>query len=624
MKPRSLIRRLLFAFGTLSILLFAGAWYLTLKWRPALERQLKELVLVSSDSLYSVSYASLNINLLAGNAEIRDFKLKADPRIYENLLKLKKAPENLFELQVNKVFIKRFHPHHLYTNRELEIRSMLFEQPELIMTNVPQLEKDSLPELPVYKQLQPILNRLHIERIALRNSRFIFRQKRNQYIRNIRFNNANIDISDLLVDSIAAADTSRFYYTRNVELMLNNYRYTTPDSMYKLRIGKLKLSAVDKRLIADQISLTPTLNLADFYKKAGFAKDRFNINVNQLAFDQLDMEALLRKQRLFGKIVDINKPEVVVFNNNVYPKKLRKNVLFPQQQLKKLPFQLKLDTINIRYGTFIYSEFDRDSRKTGKIVFSHTGGKILNVTNQLEALKQNHIAKATLSSMLYNKGRLNTTFSFDLNSPTGAFDFNGSLGEMNGRVLNEITKPLGLLEINNGKVNKLLFNVKADQELAKGSMSFFYKDLSVQLFERNESTGTLRKQGIMSGIANVFVLEPSNPDANGDFITADINYLRPSDVSFFSYIWKTLFIGIKQSVGISKEKEQRLNKRLTKIAEFIAELKERNAVRKKQLESIKAQRKKQRAERLKKRQKRQDKKGYKLKKPSEEGLNNNS
>ena len=77
------------------------------RWKPILQAKLKELVLKSSDSLYHIEYSDFNLNITSGDATLSDFKLVPDSAVYQKLVLLKKAPDNLFLLDVKKLTIKK-------------------------------------------------------------------------------------------------------------------------------------------------------------------------------------------------------------------------------------------------------------------------------------------------------------------------------------------------------------------------------------------------------------------------------------------------------------------------------------------------------------------------------------
>ena len=201
----------------------------------------------------------------------------------------------------------------------------------------------------------------------------------------------------------------------------------------------------------------------------------------------------------------------------------------------------------------------------GKISFENTSGTITNVTNEARVKSKNPFMLASLDSYMMGQGKLHVNFKFDLNARNGAFSYNGELTNMKGSVLNKITKPLGLVQVKSGQVQKLNFDVVADETKARGKLSFAYDDLSIGLLKKVEGNNRLVKQKLISMLANALVINPANPNKEGKFITAPIEFERDPTNSFFSFIWQSLFQGIKYTVGLTPQKEAEI---ATKIAEF--------------------------------------------------------
>lgn len=188
---------------------------------------------------------------------------------------------------------------------------------------------------------------------------------------------------------------------------------------------------------------------------------------------------------------------------------------------------------------------------------------------------------AGLTSYLMGKGKLDVNFKFDLNAKDGAFSYSGVLGAMEGRSLNRITKPLGMIEVKSGTVKKLEFLIDANDQKASGMMKFQYNDLSVNLLKREEGENRLVRQGWMSFLANAIILNPNNPDSNGILITAPIHEVRKTNGSFFQFIWRSLLQGIKHSVGVTEAKQQKIKTQIARFGQMKIDREARQARREK-------------------------------------------
>src|SRR5690606_8905375 len=117
------------------------------------------------------------------------------------------------------------------------------------------------------------------------------------------------------------------------------------------------------------------------------------------------------------------------------------------------------------------------NQQKGKVTFKKLGGNITNVTTNPAKLKENNIANANLTTYLMGYGKMDVNIQFDLTANDGRFTYKGSLGSMDLKHLNAVAQPLGMVKINSGTVNKLSFNVSANNVGSKGTVDFLYDNL---------------------------------------------------------------------------------------------------------------------------------------------------
>ncbi|RYY19463.1 MAG: hypothetical protein EOO04_21975 [Chitinophagaceae bacterium] len=182
---------------------------------------------------------------------------------------------------------------------------------------------------------------------------------------------------------------------------------------------------------------------------------------------------------------------------------------------------------------------------------------------------------------MMGRGKLDVRFRFDLDAKDGTFTYSGTLGEMDGDVLNRITKPLGMILVKRGKVKQLEFDIKANADRAKGYVKFAYNDLAVALLEKEKDGDRLVRKGLLSILANAMVINSDNPNAEGILITAPINHQRVKTASFFNFVWKTLFQGIRHSVGITDRKEEEIRRQIANFEKIKADREKRRLERQK-------------------------------------------
>ncbi|RCH53739.1 hypothetical protein DJ568_15990 [Mucilaginibacter hurinus] len=545
-------------------------------WKPLLQAQLKELVLESTDSLYRIEYSDFDVDITSGDATLSDFKLIPDTLVYNKMVALKKAPDNLFTLSVKKLGLKNLEAKKAYQDKILNADLVFIEAPELTIVNKRYAYNDTVkvgkPKTP-YEIIKKTFKKLRVDSVALNNISLTYINKNGSSIRKSSLKDLHISVSDIFVDSLSAQDSSRFYYTKGIEVTVNNYEINTPDNLYEARVKKIFFSTVNRQIKLDNISFLPRYNKSEFYKKRGTPGDIFSLKFKDIDIKDINLQLFLREQKLYAGAIDLNKADVEIYNNNAY-KGVKTNKIGkdPHQALQKLALDMKLTRLNIKNTDIIYKEADAKTGFTGVTSFKHTNGYILNMTNDAPAKKLNKFMTAHINTRFMDAANLNVNFKFDLTSKTGAFNYNGTLGKFDGRVLDKLVKPLALVHVESADVKKLLFNVNASNYQGKGQLQFYYNNLKIHLLKKEEGKKQLQKQGFVSTLANTFFIDHDNPDKKGNFRPGPINLARDPKTSFFSFLYKALLDGLKPSVGFDEKTENEVTKTVEDVSNIIKKI----------------------------------------------------
>jgi hypothetical protein len=553
----------------ISLILVGASWYISVKFKPLIRKEITELVQKSTHGLYRIEFSQIHTNFITGSATIGDVNITPDTNVFKSLVAAKKAPNNLYYIRLKKLSIKKFHPYNIYFNKKVDISLLLFDNPDITMVNKHFDFNDNRPPRPrksPYDYIKNLFKSLRVQVVDFKNVRFKY-VNNNELLPDVdSVSNLNVTLKDWLIDSLSAQDTARLYLLKDVNINLSNYSYATPDSMYHININQLDFNASSGKVNIKQFGLIPRYSEANFAKVAGYARDRFTIQLNNISLDGIDLPAYIQKRELIASQMSIADGGVAVFNNNTFPKLEKiKTGRFPHQLLQQLKAQLTIKKIKLSNIAVSYTEFDKRSQQRGKISFENTSGTITNVTNAVKVKTINPIMQADLLSYVMGQGKLAINFKFDLNSPTGEFAYKGAITNLDGRKLNQITKPLGMVQVNKGMFKSLAFDIKANQDVAKGKVDFAFNDLSVALLKKEEGKTRLVKKGLLSILANALVIYSDNPSKDGKFTSASVNYSRQPTGSFFNFIWKTLYQGVKYSVGVTPQKEAEIKAQVAKF-----------------------------------------------------------
>jgi hypothetical protein len=241
--------------------------------------------------------------------------------------------------------------------------------------------------------------------------------------------------------------------------------------------------------------------------------------------------------------------------------------------LKRLNMPALIDTVKLRNVNLKYAEFNPASKKIGSVDFKALTGNILNVTNDsIQLIKKNH-ALADLNALLMGRGKLNVKIDFNLTDNNGAFSYSGSLGKFDMKNLNPLSKALGLVEIESGNIQRVNFKANGNLRSATGSMNMLYTDLKVKLLSDNIDGEGTKEKGFLSFLANAILVKNENPQKGETPRTASMTNTRINSASFFNLMWKTVFVGIKEIVGVGIVPEKNPVKQQKVIAKKVREQK---------------------------------------------------
>lgn len=556
-----------------------------------LTAEIKELVLNATDSLYHIEFSDVRTNVITGNAALINVRIVPNADVLKRLTAEKKAPNNVYTIRLRRLMIRGFHPILLFRDKTLHIDLIRLDNPSVLMVNK-QLDfnegKLPRPRKSPYGYISQFLKELRVQTIAFKDIKFKYINANLPVPEADSLSNLNITLTDWLIDKNSATDPNRIYLLKDIAVNINDYTYATPDSLYHININQLDFRASTGKLKIKKFGLVPRYAEMEFGKVAHYAKDRYTIAFNDINLDGIDFPLYILKQELLAKEMNLTNGYVAVFSDNTVgyyntpgqPKRIKRGK-YPHQLLQTVKGLITVKKLNLDNIHISYAAFDPDSRERGVITFENTSGVITNATNSAKFKAANPITEAKLTSNLMGRGSLAVNFKFDLSAKDGAFAYAGTLKNMEGKQLNRITRPLGMLEVRSGFVHELKFDVKANDSVAKGRVDFRYEGLAINLFKREEGEEKIQKRGWLSFLANNLVINTSNPDYTGKFTPAIINYKREPTASFFRFIYRSLYEGIRNSIGLTDAKQEKIRVQVESFRKMRSDREKRRANRRK-------------------------------------------
>jgi hypothetical protein len=569
----------------------AGTVYFSRKIAPFLSRKLKEQVTLSSDSLYHIDFSSLTVNPFTGTIALQGFTLVPDTAVYSRLKAEGRAPENIFDLSVPGMELRHAHPIRLLLKRRVRVGDVRFEYPVVKILHEDLFSSDTA--VSIQQSLAGLisgpLHAIRITRMDLDNMTISYQNKSHPASKGFFLQKADLILKDFYIDTSTIKDSTRFFYAKDLWLHLVNLKMPTSDSLYWLKLGDIVYSAAHRTGLIKELSLDPRYSEAAFDRKVRLQQDRYEITVDSVAFSGLNMIAILRDRRV-GRIgrIDLKGADVDIYHNRALPINPAVKPL-PQRRLDSTAHKLiskdiaavfTVDTFSLEGADITYRELSPKSERIGTVSFQRLHGSFHHITNDAAALAADPHCTGDFSALFMGRGEAHVHFDFNLTAPDQAFSYSGSLGEMKTGVLNQATRYLALLKISSGNIHHIGFHFNANDYQARGAVTLLYDDLSVKLLTLDELSGRLRNKGLASLAVNLLVLRNNNTTDTAATRTAAVVYKRDPQKSMFNMMWKSLFEGVKEIVGMGEsakklKKDWQQNALIKKITEKKNEKKDR-------------------------------------------------
>ncbi|WP_420979386.1 hypothetical protein [Chitinophaga sp. 30R24] len=524
--------------------------YLNHHWNKLLKRELQGYVCDLSDSLYTVKFQDLRLNVLAGSVTLEKASMVVDTAVYHRLLAQQKAPSNLYTIALDRLEIKYFKPWQLFRGKNLQMGFLKVSGSNIIMEQNATVIDTSLPQT-AYQHISSKLKSIFIGHLLLdsTNFKYIFTHKDSSRVIH-QFHRLNIRVNNFLIDSLSINDPSRFLYARNYELSMKDYVIRTRDSLYWVNIKDIRYDAALHTFHIGQFQVQPRYSRPDFQQKTGIQKDLYEVQFNNISIRDLNPRLLLQQQQIWAQRVDIRSGKIQIYRNRMLPMPPGNKLgQYPHQLLQQLNIPINIDTLAGSNVDLAYTELNPETEQTGTVRFSHIHGLFNNITNIDSMIAQKGHTTVNCDAIFMQSGKLTAHFDFSLNDKSGKFAVSGQLKNMNGKDLNVVTQPLGKIEIRSCNIQDLTFNIKGDEWKASGKVKMLYQNLRIAILKQDSKHKEFTRKGFISLVANTMIINSSNPLKGEKARIANVTYERDIQKSFFNLVWKTLFEGVKDIAG---------------------------------------------------------------------------
>lgn len=544
-------------FTSILIVLLVGGAIFYFNWRHNfLRRDLPQLVFLKSDSLYSISYGDVYIDEL--NGEIIIEKLLLRPDSTHTTEPGEGLPRTMLEVYVPRMHMTGLHTDKAMMNEEVIARKLELTQPIVTLyrnKNKEQAESTSgvVSSHDIYKAILRNLLRIKIDSLLIDRGRYHMVNWRSRDTI-LTCSSVTVSLFDLNISDSTSRDTSRVLFAKKALLSVDKLKIPNDAGLYNYRISSVELNSEQRVLTAKTLAIDPTLGEAEFARKLGRQGDRFDINFSNARFTNIDVNQVLDGNLVAGNLT-IKEGTIKIYRDKNYPRNnVNKIGRFPQQLLMKSGTAISLGRIDINSGFIEYKEKSNLTGNTGKIRFNNSVISISNFSNRVKDLQANPVCLVNLRAQFLDVIPLNINLHLYPVHEQGKFTATGNLGSASALVLNQLLKPLGLANIESGQLNGCSFHIDGNNYGSNGTVRLLYNNLKVKLLAKDGTTGEYKSKKFASMLANA-ALKDENPKKNKPVRVAQFSYKRNPYKGFFNLVWKSIFTGVQQTVGIEAKEE---------------------------------------------------------------------
>lgn len=543
-KRRKLRRLVYILSGVLLLFIATVALLANTLVEPVLRKRLHTLIIDGSDSLYTYTLGDLHVNFFGGDIGVYNLRMTVDSSRFARLQKTGGLPSLIMQLDVNQAHIKGIGMFSLLFSKKVIIREILSEDANVRIFRYLHSEdtvRTMTEKQPLWKAIQPAIKDVVVKKIKLDGIKLLYKNEQGSEAK-LQFDRCDALFNNIRIDSAAAQDTSNFGYVENFSFRLNDLKFRTTDSTYKLKAEWITYNSANRLLQVDEFKLQPTVKNEE--RIDSLRRSWYTVTFDKVSFVGLRLDRYLWRNRAEADSVVFQNPALAVYQDQLglksYASKIGK---YPHQLLVKANLAIDVRKIVARNLQVAVTEKDETTREVGTIQLNQIDLRVENIVNKPALIRQNPVCRAEAVGRIIGSP-IRASFRFYLDSAEGRFDVQGQIGPVSAAQINPVSTRMANIEVPSVQISSLNFFVRGEDFEATSDVQMRYRHLSLIFRKRDEETGENKTRRFLTRILNRYAINPDN--ANGDVQAKGVRVGRLTTQSFFGIIWKAVFEGMQR------------------------------------------------------------------------------
>lgn len=315
--------------------------------------------------------------------------------------------------------------------------------------------------------------------------------------------------------------------------------YTFKNGALKFEVDSLALDSQKGLFSASRIALLPQYDKTQYNMRVGDHSDWIYIDLHDINGSGVRLPFMLGEGMLRADALSVAMAEIESYKdrNQTQSAKVKPTIY---QSIQRIPLGIDISSILLEKVDINYQEVAKGRTVPGLVTFTDMKAIITGLTNRpADPLQQYEI---NAEGLLFGSGLLKATLSLPADSLHNRFSLRATLGAMPIMSANQVTEALADIRVTSGNIHSVSVEITGNTYQAKSVIDMRYDDIRVAIMKKN---GDGQERVLLTTLANDMVLKKSNPQG-GKLRVGDGEFERDPQKSFWNYLWKTSFAGLKK------------------------------------------------------------------------------
>ncbi|MEO6833758.1 MAG: hypothetical protein ABI378_14060, partial [Chitinophagaceae bacterium] len=521
--------------------------------RPAAIAKLQQMVEAGSDSLYQLGIDSLHTDIVSGTIILKGVSIQPDSNIITKMRREKSLPDDIYHISLASLRITGIGLADFLHGRNISLGSIICAEPQITVNHQLQAynsdKRAKAKRSSLFSRLRGQIDKLAIDSISITQGNF---KDQSSGITNT-YHDVSIALKDILIDSVAEKDTSRFLFAKVALLQTGKIIMPTGKSQYDLSIGGIAISGEKRQVVIRDLALKPHGGKEAFLSHQKTQVEVYDIAIPSITLNGVDWWAAAHGESLIAKDAELTGSQWYIYVDQRLPSGITiKRDNFPQQMLEHLRMPVSVHQVMVQAATLTYEEFTRKSGKQSRITFNNMDAIAEGFSNLPSEIAIHPVAHFSGTCRFMNATDMAADFALSLpRKKLGAFKGNLSVGGLTSAMINPFGEGMGLIRITSGQVQYAKVHVEGNNNNVHGTVAAAYTDLHILPLKPSENRNEkLKKRPIIGKIANLILIKSNNPAKGATLRRPSFTLDRINEANFFNFVWMGAKQGLLKTIGV--------------------------------------------------------------------------